>query len=120
MNSITEIFNNSKDLLDSISTFVEKYIGAELLRKCNITKIVDNVQERSTYDYCDNPVLRLIGDIKESRFLQKCISASQLLIDKLLLCFMMSSAYQIFTHTSQTEIPGIYKVFRVFQSAKYE
>ena len=94
MKSITEIFNNSNDLLDSISIFVEKYIGAELLRKCNITKIVDNVQERSTYDYCDNPILRLIGDIKESQFLQKCISATQLLIDKLLLCFMMSSAYQ--------------------------
>jgi hypothetical protein len=96
MKSITEIFNNSNDLLDSISIFVEKYIGAELLRKCNITKIVDNVQERSTYDYCNNPILRLIGDIKESRFLQKCISATQLLIDKLLLCFMMSSAYQMF------------------------
>ena len=96
MISITEIFNNSKDLLDNISGFVDRYIGAELLRECHITKIVDVVQERGVYDYCDNPLLRLIGDIKESRFLEKCVSAAQLLTDKLLLCFASSSAYQMF------------------------
>lgn len=43
MISIAEIFDNSKELLDSISGFVDKYIGTELLRKCHITKVVDNV-----------------------------------------------------------------------------
>ena len=43
MNSITEIFNNSNHLLDSISAFVDRYIGGSLLRKCGITKIVDDV-----------------------------------------------------------------------------
>ena len=96
MISIAEIFDNSKELLDSISGFVDKYIGTELLRKCHITKVVDNVQERGIYDYHDNPLLRLIGSIKESRFLEKCVSAKQLLTDKLLLCFSSYSAYQMF------------------------
>ena len=39
MISIAEIFDNSKELLDSISGFVDKYIGTELLRKCHITKV---------------------------------------------------------------------------------
>lgn len=96
MNSISEIFNNSKELLDNISGFVDRYIGTELLRRCHITKVVDNVQERGVYDYCDNPLIRLIGNIKESRFLEKCVSATKLLTDKLLLCFSSASAYQMF------------------------
>ena len=43
MKSIAEIFDNSKELLDSISNFMDKYIGPTLLRKCGITKIVSNV-----------------------------------------------------------------------------
>ena len=76
MISIAEIFDNSKELLDSISGFVDKYIGTELLRKCHITKVVDNVQERGIYDYHDNPLLRLIGSIKESRFLDQWLPRS--------------------------------------------
>ena len=96
MISIAEIFENSKELLDSISGFVDKYIGTELLRKCHISKVVNNVQERGIYDYHDNPLLRLISNIKESRFLEKSISAKQLLTDKLPLCFSSYSAYQMF------------------------
>ena len=66
MISIAEIFDNSKEGLDSLSGFVDKYIGTELLRKCHITKVVDNVQGRGIYDYHDNPLLRLIGSIRES------------------------------------------------------
>ena len=40
MNSMAEIFENSKHLLDSVDNFVNKYIGCSLLRKCGITKIV--------------------------------------------------------------------------------
>ncbi len=50
MKSITEIFDNGKELLDNISYFVEKYIGAPLLRKCNITKIVDRFTENAVYE----------------------------------------------------------------------
>ena len=33
MNSIAEIFDNSKQLLDSINGFISKYIGCDLLRR---------------------------------------------------------------------------------------
>ncbi len=49
MKSIAEIFDNSKELLDSITNFVDKYIGTSLLRRCNITKIVDSVTENTAY-----------------------------------------------------------------------
>ncbi len=49
MKSIAEIFDNSKQLLDSITNFIDKYIGASLLRKCNITKIVDSITESTAY-----------------------------------------------------------------------
>ena len=58
MNSITEIFENSKHLLDSVDSFVNKYVGCSLLRKC--------------------------------------VSAKQLLKDKIMLCFTNTSAYMIF------------------------
>ena len=96
MNSIAEIFQNSKQLLDSISVFVDKYIGCTLLRKCGITKVVDSISEIETYECCDHPLLRLIGDVKESKFLKKCVSAKQLLIDKILVCFASASAYLMF------------------------
>ena len=53
MISIAEIFDNSKELLDGISGFVDKYIATDLLRKCHITKVVDNIQERGVYEYYD-------------------------------------------------------------------
>lgn len=96
MKSITEIFDNSKEILDNISYFVDKYIGSSLLRKCGITKIVDCVTEKSVYEYADNPLSRLIGNVKESKFLEKCVSASQLLTDKILVGFMAASPYRMF------------------------
>ena len=96
MNSIAELFQNSKQLLDSISVFVDKYIGCTLLRKCGITKVVDSISEIETCECCDHPLLRLIGDVKESKFLKKCVSAKQLLIDKILVCFASASAYLMF------------------------
>lgn len=43
MNSIAEIFDNSKQLLDSIDIFFDKYIGRPLLRQYGITKMVDDI-----------------------------------------------------------------------------
>lgn len=96
MKSIAEIFDNSKVLLDGITNFVDKYIGAPLLRKCNITKIVDSYTESTAYEYADNPLSRLVGSVKESTYLKKCISADQLLIDKILTGFMDISPYRMF------------------------
>ena len=96
MKSIAEIFDNSKDLLDSISNFMGKYIGSPLLRKCGITKIVDSVTESSVYEYADNPLSHLIGNAKESKFRQKCVSAGQLLTDKILVGFTAASPYRMF------------------------
>ena len=96
MKSIAEIFDNSKQLLDSIDGFFDKYIGCSLLRKCGITKLVDSVTTENNYQYCDNPILRLIGDVKESTVLEKCVSAKQLMKDKLLACFASMSVYFMF------------------------
>ena len=82
MKSIAEIFDNSKELLDSISNFIDKYIGSSLLRKCGITKVIDSVTEKPAFEYADNPLSRLIGTVKESKFLEKCVSATQLLTDR--------------------------------------
>lgn len=96
MKSIAEIFDNSKELLDSITNFVDKYIGASLLRRCNITKIVDSVTENTAYEYADSPLMRLVGKVKESKFLEKCVSARQLLTDKILAGFTAASPYRMF------------------------
>lgn len=96
MISITEIFDDSKQLLNSITTFIDKYIGYSVLRKCRISKIVDKVLESPDFDYADSPLSRLIGNVKKSAFLEKCISAKQLLTDKILLCFAATSAYRMF------------------------
>lgn len=96
MNSIAEIFENSKHLLDSVDNFVNKYIGCSLLRKCGITKIVDNVSENAEFDYVDNPILRLVQSAAGTKLLEKCISAKQLLTDKIMLCFANASAYMMF------------------------
>lgn len=96
MISIAEIFDNSKQLLDSITGFVDKYIGCSLLRKCGIRKIVDDVKKNADYEYCDNPIYRLIGDPNQSKVLEKIISARQLLTDKLVVCFASASACLMF------------------------
>lgn len=96
MYSISEIFDNSKHLLDSIGNFVDRYIGCKLLRKCGITKIIDEVREGGEYVYCDNPILRLIGETEQSHVLQKVVSAKDLLIDKLLVSFASASSYLMF------------------------
>ena len=51
MNSIAEIFQDGKQLLDGITNFVNKYIGCTLLRKCGITKVVDTVAEKGLCEY---------------------------------------------------------------------
>lgn len=96
MKSIAEFFDNSKELLDGISNFVDKYIGSSLLRKCGITKVVDNVTENSVYEYADNPLIHLIGTAEKSKFLEKCVSAGQLLLDKILAGFTAASPYRMF------------------------
>lgn len=96
MNSIAEIFDNSKQLLDSIDIFFDKYIGRPLLRRCGITKMVDDIFVSSEMTYFDNPISRLLGDLKQSPVLEKVVSAKDLLIDKLLVCFAPASAYLMF------------------------
>lgn len=96
MNSIADFFVQNKPLLDAIESFVDKYIGAQLLRKCGIVKIVDTITPNDELTYPDTPLSRLIGNVKNSAFLKKCVSAKQLLIDKLVLCFFMSSAFRMF------------------------
>ena len=89
MNSIAEIFDNSKQLLDGINGFISKYIGCDLLRRCGIRKIVDSFTEKRDYEYVDNPILRLIGDVETSKVLPRCVSAKKLLTDKILACFCL-------------------------------
>ena len=95
MKSIAEIFENSNHLLNGISNFVEKYIGSSLLRRCNITKIVDDVTD-NPLQYPDNPFFRFAGISESSPVLEKVVKAKDLLIDKLLLCFSLTSAYRMF------------------------
>ena len=96
MNSITEIFNYDNHLSKRIESFFKKYIGCSLLSKCNITKMVDVVYKATDFDYCDNPILRLIGDIKDSPVLEKVVSAKELLMDKIAMCFHSASPYRMF------------------------
>ena len=96
MKSIAEIFDNCKQLLDSVSGFVDKYIGSALLRKCGITKMVDEVAEKEEYAYYDNPIHSLIHSESGSKIVEMCVSAKQLLTDKLLVCFASTSAYRMF------------------------
>lgn len=96
MKSIAEIFDNSKELLDSVSNFFDKYIGPSLLRRCGIAKIVDSVTENPVYEYADSPLSHLIGKAKESKFLEKCVSTGQLLTDKILVGFASASPYRMF------------------------
>lgn len=99
MKSISEIMENSKPVLDSVERFYKKYIGSALLRRCGITKLVDEVIEGNVVKYQDNPILRLFGGeetASESVHIKKIVSAQRLLMDKILLCFMCFSAYFMF------------------------
>jgi hypothetical protein len=97
MNSIAEIFDDSKQLLDGVTRFIDKYIGCNLLRKCSIRKIVDSYTEHKEYEYIDNPITRLISAPETSKVLPRCVSARQLLTDKILACFHTArSAYLMF------------------------
>ena len=96
MNNIAEILVENKPILNAIESFVNKYIGAQLLRKCGIVKVVDKIVPNNEYTYPDTPLSRLLGNIGDSEFLKKCVSAKQLLIDKLILCFFMGSAFRMF------------------------
>lgn len=96
MNSIAEIFSNNNQLLESIHHFFDNYIGCSLLRHCGITKLVDDVKTNDTMQYFDNPILRLIGDVDSSKVIEKIVSAKNLLIDKILVCFASTSPYRMF------------------------
>lgn len=99
MKSISEIMGNSKPVIDNIELFFKKYMGSTLLRRCGITKLVDEIVEGNVMKYHDNPILRMFGgeeSAKESGLLKKVVSAKRLLIDKILLCFTCFSAYFMF------------------------
>ena len=97
MKSVSEIFNDCNEILDGIHNFVDRYIGCKLLRKCNITKLVDRVENREVCSYHDNPIFNMLGiDVTVSKIIEKCVSAKQLLIDKIILCFAAATAYMLF------------------------
>lgn len=96
MYSITDFFNDNKPLFDSFEGFIKKHIPSSLLHKCRITKIVDDIVPNDECTYPDSPLIRLIGTPKKSKFLNICVSAKQLLLDKLLLCFHPGTAYRMF------------------------
>ena len=104
MNSIAEIFDNSKQLLDGINGFINKYIGCDLLRRCSIRKIVDSFTEKRDYEYADNPILRLIGDVETSKVLPRCVSAKKLLTDKILACFHTAASPKPLSHVQDRYI----------------
>ncbi len=64
--------------------------------RCGITKLVDDVKTNDTVQYCDNPILRLVGDVGSSKVIEKIVSAKDLFIDKILVCFAPASPYQMF------------------------
>ena len=66
MNSIAEILVENKPILNAIESFVNKYIGAQLLRKCGIVKVVDKIVPNNEYTYPDTPLSRLLGTIGDS------------------------------------------------------
>ncbi len=66
MKSIAEIFDSGKQLLDSITNFVDKYIGSSLLRRCNITKVVDSITESTAYEYASKAPAEIIFCVRES------------------------------------------------------
>lgn len=96
MNSIAEIFINSNRLLKGIENFVDKYIGSELLRKCGIRNISDAFSENRAYEYCDNPILRLLGNTGTSNAFKRIVSAKSILADKILAGFHNVSPYLMF------------------------
>ena len=63
MNIIADLFQDGKQLIDSVSDFVDKYIGSSLLSRCNITKIVDTIIPGDVTTYPDTQLSRLLGDI---------------------------------------------------------
>ena len=96
MYSIADFFKDNKPILDSIEWFIMKHIPSSLLSKCRITKMVDSIEPNNESTYPDSPLIRLIGSPEKSKFLRKCISAKQLLMDHLILCFYPGSAYRMF------------------------
>lgn len=96
MNILADLFQDGNKLMESISDFIDKYIGASLLRRCNITKIVDTVEKEDVSTYPDTPLSRLLGNSKKSQLLEKCVSAKKLLLDKILIGFSSMSAYMMF------------------------
>ena len=98
VNNITQNLLENNDISEQIERFVERFIGCSLLRKCGITKMTDYTVEEQALTYCDNPILRIVGNPATSKIREKCVKAKDLLIDKLLLCFFVFSAYYMFTN----------------------
>lgn len=94
MNRITEIFKNCNQIKEQTEIFFRRYIGCELLRKCRITKI-DERARNGDIQSC-NPVSRLIGDAEDSKLLKACVSAKQILLDKIAQVFYDESPYRMF------------------------
>lgn len=65
------MLDNSRELLDSITNFVD-------------------ITENTAYEYVDNPLMHLTGTVREPEFPEKCVSARQLLTDKILYTFTLA------------------------------
>ena len=97
MKSISQIFDDCKPLLDSVTNFIDKHVGSKLLRKCQIHKIADAVSEKGVEAISDNKVSRIYASsLDEPPATQKLVSAKTLLTDKLMLCYSSTSAYEMF------------------------
>lgn len=95
MGTIAKLFDNSQEFLDFTLSFFKNYIGSKLLYSCGITKVVDEVQVNEN-KYCDNPVFKMLGSIQAPKLISKVISAKDILIDKLVMCYHMGTAYMMF------------------------
>ena len=97
MGIVSDIFNDCNEILDSIYNFVDQYIGCRLLQKCGIFKLKDSIEIKPECDYHDNLIFRMLGiDINASKIIEKCVSAKQLLIDKIIVCFAATTACVMF------------------------
>ena len=123
MDSITEIFTDGKQLIDSIGRFFDRYVSPAMLRRCNITKIVDSVSKNGLRSIHDNPIIRLIGECpEESKYIENCVSARKILFDKIILGFSNMSAFRMFktnTYISDYKKDTFYR-FDNLESANWE
>ena len=124
MESIAQILNNGKAVLDGVTKFVHKRIGSKLMHKCHIEKIDAKVTSCKSYEYADTPLSRLIGpDVEASKYLKKCVPAMDLLIDTILVGFHSFTPSSMFKNDNYFREYGkdtYYRFYKDMESANWE